>query len=90
MFVPCTDGLVALSVSATSIRVAWKASHPVPGLSDPGCRRPVGNQARFGEAVRAKSVHWGRALQHIAGVVAAFQHAGGHRKALWSPRPANM
>ena len=31
VFVPCTDGLVALSVSATSIRVAWKASHPVLG-----------------------------------------------------------
>jgi outer membrane protein assembly factor BamB len=31
VFVPCSDGLVALSVSATSIRVAWRASHPVLG-----------------------------------------------------------
>jgi outer membrane protein assembly factor BamB len=31
VFVPCTDGLVALSVTATSIRVAWRASHPVLG-----------------------------------------------------------
>jgi outer membrane protein assembly factor BamB len=31
VFVPCTDGLVALSVSGTSIAVKWRAVHPVLG-----------------------------------------------------------
>lgn len=31
VFVPCADGLYALSVSATSIAVAWRASHPELG-----------------------------------------------------------
>lgn len=31
VFVPCTDGLVALSVSATGITVKWRANHPVLG-----------------------------------------------------------
>ena len=31
VFVPCTDGLVALSVSATSITVKWRAIHPILG-----------------------------------------------------------
>jgi outer membrane protein assembly factor BamB len=28
VWVPCADGLVALSISPTSIRVVWKAAHP--------------------------------------------------------------
>lgn len=31
VFVPCSDGLYALSISATSIAVEWHASHPVLG-----------------------------------------------------------
>lgn len=31
VFIPCADGLVALSVTPTSIGVAWKAVHPVLG-----------------------------------------------------------
>jgi outer membrane protein assembly factor BamB len=31
VYVPCADGLYALSVSATSIDVAWHAGHPVLG-----------------------------------------------------------
>jgi outer membrane protein assembly factor BamB len=31
VFVPCSDGLVALSLTATSITVKWKAHHPVLG-----------------------------------------------------------
>jgi outer membrane protein assembly factor BamB len=31
VFVPCTDGLVALSVTSTSIKVKWRAGHPVLG-----------------------------------------------------------
>lgn len=31
VFVPCGDGLVALSVTPRSIRVKWKAAHPVLG-----------------------------------------------------------
>jgi hypothetical protein len=31
VFVPCADGLVALSVSATSFNTAWKVAHPVLG-----------------------------------------------------------
>lgn len=31
VFVPCGDGLVALSVTATSVTVKWKAAHPVLG-----------------------------------------------------------
>lgn len=31
VFIPCADGLVALSVSATTFSVAWKAGHPVLG-----------------------------------------------------------
>ena len=31
VFIPCADGLVALSVSPTAIAVAWKVAHPVLG-----------------------------------------------------------
>ncbi len=31
VFVPCTDGLVAVSVSAGSLSVLWRAAHPVLG-----------------------------------------------------------
>ena len=31
VFIPCADGLVALSVTSTTIGVAWKAAHPVLG-----------------------------------------------------------
>jgi outer membrane protein assembly factor BamB len=31
VFVPCADGLVALSVNSTSIRFMWKAPHPILG-----------------------------------------------------------
>ncbi len=31
VFIPCADGLLALSVTPTSISVAWKAGHPVLG-----------------------------------------------------------
>jgi outer membrane protein assembly factor BamB len=31
VFIPCADGLVALSVTPTSLSVAWTASHPVLG-----------------------------------------------------------
>ena len=31
VYVPCTDGLYALSVSATSIDVAWRVAHPTLG-----------------------------------------------------------
>jgi outer membrane protein assembly factor BamB len=31
VFIPCADGLVALSVTATTMGVAWKAAHPILG-----------------------------------------------------------
>jgi outer membrane protein assembly factor BamB len=31
VYVPCADGLVALSVTPTSVDIAWKAAHPVLG-----------------------------------------------------------
>ncbi len=31
VFIPCADGLVALSVSSTSFSVAWKVGHPILG-----------------------------------------------------------
>ena len=31
VYVPCSDGLYALSLSATSIEIAWRAGHPVLG-----------------------------------------------------------
>ncbi|HEV2034371.1 MAG TPA: PQQ-binding-like beta-propeller repeat protein [Candidatus Dormibacteraeota bacterium] len=31
VFIPCADGLVALSISPTSFSVAWKVGHPVLG-----------------------------------------------------------
>lgn len=31
VFVPCADGLVALTLSATSFSIAWKVGHPVLG-----------------------------------------------------------
>jgi outer membrane protein assembly factor BamB len=31
VFIPCADGLVALSVTSTTIGVAWKSAHPILG-----------------------------------------------------------
>jgi outer membrane protein assembly factor BamB len=31
VFIPCADGLVALSVTSTTIGVAWRAAHPILG-----------------------------------------------------------
>jgi outer membrane protein assembly factor BamB len=31
VYIPCADGLVALSVTSTTIGVAWRAAHPILG-----------------------------------------------------------
>ena len=52
VFIPCADSLVALTVTSTTIGVAWKAAHPVLG-SPIVAAGGMGDRAGIRKAVRA-------------------------------------
>ena len=75
VFVPCTDGLFALSVSPAGLKELWHLAHPGSRLADPGGRGGVGDRAVVRDALRPRPGDRRHPVLDRPRLGPAFQHA---------------